>query len=64
MTKKKTTMKNQFTWYKLTKSKTKYTMKMDIFVKLDVDHICLDPMPDGNKRYNSLNEKTLKVNLK
>jgi hypothetical protein len=29
---------------------------------VDVDDICLDPMPDGNERHNILNEKTLKGN--
>ncbi len=41
----------------------KYTMKVDtFFVRVGVDDIFLDPMPDGIKRHNILNEKPLKGN--
>ncbi len=55
-------MKNQFTWYKLIRLEKIHNEVDTFFVKVDVDDICLDPMPNGNKRHNILNEKNLKGN--
>jgi hypothetical protein len=54
-------MKNQFTWYRLTRSEKKHN-ENGFFCEGGCGWYLLDQMPDGNKRHNILNETTLKGN--